>query len=96
MDGICPGRRGRFRGRSRYGAIIYEAYHVALGGVWQGATQTDGFGVYPVHGRLSPVHWLVSGLLLGASSMGDYYGHYEKKAIRFIRLDLLCGRKGSE
>ena len=32
MDGICPGRRGRFRGRSRYGAIIYEAYHVAFRG----------------------------------------------------------------
>ena len=48
-------------------------------------------GVY----RMLTVHWLVSDYPWGFFD-GRLYGHYEKKAIRFIRLDLLCGRKGSE
>ena len=91
MDGICPVVGGASVVESLWGYYI-RAYHVAFRRVWQGATQTDGFGVYPGTWTLIAGTLVSVGLSRGASSMGDYTG-ITRKAIRFIRLDLLCGRK---
>ena len=82
MDGICPGRRGASVVGVVMGLLYIRGFIMwLLGGVWQGLRKRMALGFIRVHGRLSPVHWLVSDSPWGFFD-GRLYGHYEKKAIK--------------